>query len=365
MSIPKVRLTLVIPVTAFWLVARIGVAQPVNDAFAQAIALTGLPAQASLSNAGATREPGEPLHAGNSGGRSVWWTWTSPVAGRVVMHTGGSSLDTLLAVYRGTDVAGLALVAANDDDPLGIEIETSRVWFEASLGTNYAIAVDGYAGASGTIHLQLMEPPRPPNDRFNARITLTGTNVQATGTNVDASRESLEPWHDGLSGARSVWWRWLAPADGVAAVSTLGSDFDTVLAVYAGGALGNLVVVAANDQSPAGGDTSDVRFSVAAGQEYAIAVDGYSNAEGQIVLSLAQHPPPRLTIQSTAAPLLLLHLTGPTGGKHQLESTPTPWLAGTWTSRLTNASLPSGGWWITNPPGHTLDHQFYRAVLEP
>jgi hypothetical protein len=40
-----------------------------------------------------------------------------------------------------------------------------------------------------------------------------------------------EPDHDGNPGGKSVWWTWVAPANGLVTVSTQGSTFDTVLAV--------------------------------------------------------------------------------------------------------------------------------------
>jgi len=57
---------------------------PANDDFADAIMLTGLSGQTTGSNISdieATKEIGEPDHAGNFGGRSVWWTWTAPETG--------------------------------------------------------------------------------------------------------------------------------------------------------------------------------------------------------------------------------------------------------------------------------------------
>ena len=53
-------------------------AAPANDNFANAIVLTGNTLTTSGSNVAATKEAGEPNHAGNSGGASVWWSWTAP-----------------------------------------------------------------------------------------------------------------------------------------------------------------------------------------------------------------------------------------------------------------------------------------------
>src|SRR5207244_11517476 len=56
---------------------------PVNDNFVNAQAITGSSATATGSNVGGTKEAGEPVHAGNTGGKSVWYTWTAPTSGKV------------------------------------------------------------------------------------------------------------------------------------------------------------------------------------------------------------------------------------------------------------------------------------------
>jgi hypothetical protein len=107
-----------------------------------------LPGAYEYSNVGASKQPGEPNHANNPGGKSVWVNWTAPRAGTVVINTIGSDFDTLLAVYRGRTVQSLTLVKQNDDRRPG-QLQ-SRVQFHAVAGQRYRIAVDGY------------NPPNPP-----------------------------------------------------------------------------------------------------------------------------------------------------------------------------------------------------------
>jgi hypothetical protein len=78
----------------------------------------------------------------------------------VILHTSGSSVDTLLAVYTGTELLSLKLVASNDDDPRGGT--SSFVRFQAQQGAEYQIAVDTFGGQEGTIALHLeFEAARP------------------------------------------------------------------------------------------------------------------------------------------------------------------------------------------------------------
>jgi hypothetical protein len=129
-------------------------AGPINDNFANRIALSGTSVTVTGSNSNATKEAGEPNHGGNAGGRSVWYTWTAPSSGTVTIDTHSSNFDTLLGVYTGNSVSSLTTIAENDDDPSG-GTTTSRVTFAVTAGTVYQIAVDGYGGAAGSITLNI------------------------------------------------------------------------------------------------------------------------------------------------------------------------------------------------------------------
>lgn len=114
-------------------------APPKNDAFANRMALIGASVSATNSNANATREAGEPNHTGNTGGKSLWWSWTAPRSGSVTLNTSGSNADTMLAIYTGSILANLILVASNDDDPRGGTNSMATFWGQA--GVTYQIAV--------------------------------------------------------------------------------------------------------------------------------------------------------------------------------------------------------------------------------
>jgi subtilisin family serine protease len=262
---------------------------PVNDAFAERALVAGVDAEVTAATLGASRESGEPQHANNPGGRSVWWTWTAPMTGTVVMSTDGSDFDTLLAVYEGDSLATLRRVASDDDSGEGSQ---SRLSFLASAGSQYQIAVDGFGGDGGSARLRIAQSnlnPVPANDGFASRARLSGTAPVATGDNIEASKEAGEPSHGGNAGGRSVWWTWTLPSSGVVVLETTGSTFDTLLAVYTGTNLNQLTLVAENDQSSQGGNTSRVSFSGVAGTTYQIAVDGsnqgFGAANGAIELS--------------------------------------------------------------------------------
>lgn len=152
---------------------------PANDNFASRTVLTGSTNVVTANNTFASKESGEPNHAGNSGGKSLWWAWTAPSNGVVTITTDGSSFDTLLAVYTGTIVSNLTQVAANNDDSRGV---TSRVKFATTAGTQYQIAVDGNFGASGSVLLSLSFLP----DTQAPKVTISSPAAGAKVTNSTA-----------------------------------------------------------------------------------------------------------------------------------------------------------------------------------
>ena len=131
----------------------------------------------------------------------------------------------------------------------------------------------------------------PPNDDFANAFELTGRFAFVDGTNVDATKQVPdEPDHAGNAGGASIWYRWTAPTAGRATVSTCGSEFNTLLAVYTGDELANLEESGSNNDSPDCDNRSSVSFDAAAGTTYRIAVDGFDGATGAVFLSLSLAP---------------------------------------------------------------------------
>ena len=126
----------------------------------------------------------------------------------------------------------------------------------------------------------------PENDSFATPAVLTGFPADAMGTNLDATLEPDEPIpvQGGSVADASVWFRWTASTPGPVRIDTLGSDFDTLLAVWNGDALTNLTLMAENDQY--NGDQSAVFIEAETGMTYQIAVYGWNDERGAIVLNV-------------------------------------------------------------------------------
>lgn len=359
------------------------------------------------NNLDATREPGEPNHAGKPGGHSMWLRWMAPATGVATVDTLGSSFDTLLAVYMGSSVDALEQVVANDD---GGPFLTSQVQFNAVQGTIYHIAVDGVGGLRGEFHLtwkleegapQVPEIITQPKSQtipsggeatfgvetiqqdlnfqwlFNgnpisgatgpslritqatskdvgtyrvavsnaagasvlsapARLDIGGDPSATTASkfqdlfdnganpdvkiaesrlvkrsftsvaagsigseifnNFESTTEPGEPDHGGVVGGASTWFGIIPDDDGIMQIDTEGSEIDTVLAVYTGTSLLDLVLIASDDNSGPDGISSFVEFAATQGVQYLVAVDGVDGATGNIQLNWRLGTPPEILL---------------------------------------------------------------------
>lgn len=112
-------------------------AAPLNDNFANAIAVSSLRGETTGDLAGATVEPGE--KGTGLGSNSVWWLWKVPLAGWYAFDTYGSDCDAVLGVWQGSNVATLTMIGTNDNE-LGT---WSLVPFEAVSSAVYYAQVSG------------------------------------------------------------------------------------------------------------------------------------------------------------------------------------------------------------------------------
>jgi hypothetical protein len=160
----------------------------------------------------------------------------------------------------------------------------------------------------------------PPNDNFSSRIVLAGVSNVVSGSNVAASKETNEPHHAGDVGGRSVWWSWTAANAGSFTISTLGSDFDTLLAIYTGSSLTDLSLVASNDDAQSSTRGSLVTLNATANTPYQIAVDGFNGDSGSIRLAINPVALPSLSGGAISDSGFQVTLTGETGLRYELQA---------------------------------------------
>ena len=126
----------------------------------------------------------------------------------------------------------------------------------------------------------------PPNDAFAAGTTIGAIPYQDAQSTVEATAEPGEPTSQCGPAAKSVWYRFTPATDVVLRADTLGSDFDTVLAVWTGSDLASLSPVACNDDVFSA--QSIAVFAAEAGVTYAFQVGGYDGETGALTFRLKE-----------------------------------------------------------------------------
>lgn len=176
-----------------------------NDHFSNASPLAGTEGKLTANSLSASREFGEPLHAGNQGGRSIWYTFVPPSNGILTLDTRGSTFDTVIAVYSGNRLASLESLGSNDDATPGAGY--SRLEQAVEGGSVVRIALDGFAGQAGAIELAYSFTPRSlhrltvqPSEGGNVDI---GSGLFAAGASVSIqalpdSRHEFVQWSGSL-----------------------------------------------------------------------------------------------------------------------------------------------------------------------
>ncbi len=289
-------------------------AAPGNDNFANALVLN-VGAAYGVSNSGATKQPGEPMHANNAGGRSVWFKLPQASLSAAVMYRVNVinlSFDSTLAVYRGTNLNDLVLVGYNNDCSSTCG-GASTVDFSPVQGFDYYIAVDSYNNGSsvgeGAFNIGVLDFTNNPSDAKGSAYNMgSGRSGSFSGSNTAASLEIGEPTLFTANGsARSVWYRWQAP-DNYSVTFELNEspsnspyEMASQMAVFetntTGGGFNGLVKVGSNaDINSYSGNRNKVTFLAKQGKHYYVAIsnhvlpgNGGSYVTGTFQLSFAPH----------------------------------------------------------------------------
>lgn len=163
----------------------------------------------------------------------------------------------------------------------------------------YEVAITDGTGVvlSEPVRVEPDLPRLPFTDAFATAVSggalLTGLTGAGQASSLAATAETGEPSHGPLPAHASLWLTWRPNVAGVATFSTLGSDFDTVLAVYEQSPFGakgfpGLVRVGSNDEAGELSHSSRLQFNVQPEHTYLVVVDGNGNAgrggRGHVVL---------------------------------------------------------------------------------
>jgi hypothetical protein len=272
-------------------------AAPLNDDFAAALSGAGDQVEGAGNTFGATKESGEPDHAGDPGGASVWFAWTAPRSQSAYVQVCTGGWQALVGIYRGGSVDALEAVASAR---VSAPDTCTELAFRAVSTVEYHVAVDGSTAGgppeqgnfSFTISALALEPPA--NDAFeNATAVKPTTSEWIYGSSEYGTREAGEPGSGGDLAGASVWYRWTAPETEAMRLYPCQAGFRPELGVYTGSTLATLSSVgapAALDPQPLAecqlGGLGGVGFEAVAGETYTFRVDAAARGWGRFQLRL-------------------------------------------------------------------------------
>jgi hypothetical protein len=208
---------------------------------------------------------------------------------QAMMRTFTSDGDILdRAVERDVPI----LVAVFDGDHLGRSSRTTATIAHVDHEEKESVARGGPEGAQAgpppAAGLPPGPPPPPPNDRFASAIAL-GVPGSATADTRGATTESGEPQPTCGAVGKTIWYTLTSATPRSVTITTAGSTYDTILAVYTGSSLATLSQVACNDQDPSltpPPGTSKLSLTLTPGQDYFVQVGGVPGVGGTLVVTV-------------------------------------------------------------------------------
>lgn len=261
---------------------------PPNDNFINAIPVEGKSGVAYASGKSATIE-GYSIRGVQDSyfTNSVWFKWETsepfPPMSTVTFDANGSGYNPptmLLMTSRNEPFSFDMLVDSIQPGAAGVPRS-----FHAHYDTPYYV----YLSRTNNPMQLRWGSNLPENDNFHDATIITGLSGNETADTTEATRQSAEPAKiSGQEASHSVWYSWTAPSNGTTWFNTIGSNFDTLLAVYTG-AFSSLEVVGENDNFPSAtlGESS-VEVEHTEGTTYFVRVDGANFETGDAVLNWSQ-----------------------------------------------------------------------------
>ncbi len=266
--------------------AAAAAAAPANDAFSAATQIGYLPFEdGSVDNTNATLGGAELSPYCSSIAATVWYrinpTSNYTIRVRILPL---SYMNAVVAVYERNPQSTLIETACSDD---GVASASERLEVTLQAGKTYYIQVGGnaYDNPLGEFDIRVRRLAPPANDSFGhaANGTLGVTSNQNT---LGASLQPSEPVPScGWDVGKTVWYQFTPNSSRTVVARTVGSTFDTVLAVYEGSSLDDLSEVACNDDR--GIDlASRVELPLVGGTTYYFQVGGYGGTSGDLSFRL-------------------------------------------------------------------------------
>ncbi len=145
------------------------------------------------------------------------------------------------------------------------------------FASNFAIYNTELTQAKVTAHYLSAFSPMVSNLFGDTRTTITGAVAKTVDTSAFTT-EASEPLGNGPA-LNTAWATFVPTTSAVYQIDTIGSSYDTALAIYTGSSLGSLTLMVADDSSGGSGNAKTTVFLVA-GTTYYIQCGGAGGATG-------------------------------------------------------------------------------------
>ena len=271
--------------------------------------LAAIPVSCGMSYTGSTllaTDVDQPPHCNDSIEAPGVWYSLMGTDDLIIIDMCGSSYDTKINVYEGT-CDSLTCVASNDDDDICPNLQ-SYVDFDAALGTQYFIYINGYDGDTGDFAFTVICEPAPVNDLCtDALPILCGSSY--VGRTYLATNTDEPPTCEETIEAPGIWYSFQGNNMDVN-LNLCASNYDTKVTVYSGNCT-SYRCVGGNDDSPNCDDyESEYDFFAMQNVNYLIYISGYDGEVGNAAFDVTcTEPVPcaisqvRLGIQGPCNPL--------------------------------------------------------------
>lgn len=198
---------------------------PVNDNFADALPISGLPYNNTANLVEATMEPGEPTSTCNTVTKSVWYSYTPTETMSVTARfTGYNYYNTVFTVFTGSSLSDLNRVACDSYYP-------GPLTFRVSAGQTYYLQLGTSSSSTGSVSFSLDTAPavQPeisywPEDPFANELISFGDYTNDPGGSQIVSR--VWDFGDGTvsSMSHSVYHQYAADGDYTVQLTVTTSD---------------------------------------------------------------------------------------------------------------------------------------------
>ncbi len=238
-----------------------------NDAFADAIIITGATNFLQGDFRAATAEPGEPdLGPSNTGllaRRTLWWKYVATEPGYLLSYGG------MYAIHKGASLTQLERVGFAEVAP-GLLTQLS-----AGEACYFQVQAPEFGGVFPGVNLRFSS--RLSNDDFQNAIRLpSSSNVDIVAHNASATVEAGELMAGSNAAGHSVWYSWMSPFEGTVQFSAGAGNSAILMAVYRGSALANLQPVPSR-LSPPFSTFASGPIPIQPGELYYIQIDSSAN----------------------------------------------------------------------------------------